>query len=168
MTAANGDAALSCEDMPVEPVKDEPLTHTAATQCDDSREEVSSLRLQVQRMDIKLREKHAVVYRLCQEHDTLAAKRSSFGRSNKRVKFDTGLATLQIIRWVVGVAKQTMIKRVQQLSIENLVLMIFMKIRLSLSNANVAQRFSLHATTVCSIYRSTLPIISQCHDNLIT
>lgn len=112
-------------------------------------------------------------YRLKEENtklkEELQKSRFSFDtvKSNAvHLLFLTGL-TSTIFSWIMGKLNHTVSQHAGSLKIEDHLLLILMKLRLGLSNRDLAYRFSVFESTVSKILRSWLPVMTIVLKSLI-
>ena len=78
--------------------------------------------------------------------------------SDEKVKFFTGLQTLQVFLWLLQIVKRNPVTLRGGLSWGDHLLLVLMKIRLGLTNRDIAYRFRLSFGSVSGILRSWLPL----------
>lgn len=74
--------------------------------------------------------------------------------------FFTGLQSIQAFLWLLTILKRTTLVLKGGLSLENHLLLVLMKIRLGLTNRDLAHRFDLPFSTVSKIIREWIPMLS--------
>ena len=88
--------------------------------------------------------------------------------SDEKVKFFTGLQTLQVFLWLLQIVKRNPVTLRGGLSWGDHLLLVLMKIRLGLTNRDIAYRFRLSFGSVSGILRSWLPLLSAIMRPLIS
>ncbi|XP_041918206.1 uncharacterized protein LOC121682219 [Alosa sapidissima] len=81
--------------------------------------------------------------------------------SDPALCFFTGLQTAQVFLWLLSILKRSAISLRGGLTWENHLLLVLMKIRLGLSNKDIAYRFGLPFSTVSKILREWVPLLSS-------
>jgi len=102
--------------------------------------------------------------------EQLHAAKQSFGwktinNSNELAKFYTGI-TLPVFEWLCSLVDGVVKTCYSSLSSMDHVLLVFMKLRLSLMNVDLSQRFCIPVSTVSKIYRRWLPVLASYMRNL--
>ena len=93
-------------------------------------------------------------------------KQSKFGfdsikDTNAKIFFFTGLQSLQMVMWLLDIVKRSTLVLKGGLSWENHLLLVLMKVRLGLTNRDLAYRFGLPFSTVSKILRDWIPMLSS-------
>lgn len=86
---------------------------------------------------LELRERNAEIYKLRDENKKLKDKAFGFNtvqKSDALMNFFTGITSIQVFMWIVGLVKDKIVKCSAKLSIEDHILIVFMKLRLGLLN----------------------------------
>ena len=109
---------------------------------------------------------------LLKENEGLKKKTKNFGfnkisSDDNLVKFFTGLPSRDTFLWVSSLVKDKARSYHSSKSVNDHVLMVFMKLRLGLLNKDLALRFQVPDSTVSKIVRSWLPALAKHMKNLI-
>ena len=116
------------------------------------------------RLDKEIRECNAEIYKLREENLKLKTRTFGFSYINKSdelMNFFTGVTSVQLFLWIVDIVKHNVKKCSANLSIEDHILIVFMKLRLGLLNNDKALRYGIKSTMVSKIYRKWLPGIAS-------
>jgi len=81
--------------------------------------------------------------------------------NNDSIHFYTGLLNLSLFIWVVDMVRDNVMVCHAHLSVEDHVLLVFMKLRLGLLQEDLAHRFGLETSIVSNVYRLWLPVLSK-------
>ncbi len=122
------------------------------------------------KLDKELRERNAEIYKLRDENEKLKAKAFGFNtvrKSDALMNFFTGITSVQVFLWIVGLLKDKIKKCSTKLSIEDHVIIVLMKLRLGLLNKDIALRYGIQSTMVSKIYRKWLPGMSSTLQSLL-
>ena len=79
---------------------------------------------------------------------------------SERLKFFTGLKSLTVFYWLLNIFKRNIDLVSQRLSVEGQLLLVLMKLRLGISNKDIAYRFDLPICSVSRILRICIPVLS--------
>ncbi|XP_028303821.1 uncharacterized protein LOC114463999 isoform X2 [Gouania willdenowi] len=79
---------------------------------------------------------------------------------NERLKFFTGLTSLTVFVWLVNILKRNILLVSQKMSVEDHLLLVLIKLRLGISNRDIAYRFQIPVSTVSRTLRTCLPVLS--------
>uniref|UniRef100_A0A672ZSJ7 DDE Tnp4 domain-containing protein n=1 Tax=Sphaeramia orbicularis TaxID=375764 RepID=A0A672ZSJ7_9TELE len=91
----------------------------------------------------------------------------SLRNSSSLFKFFTGLQTVQIFMWLLNVLKPNVVKVKSSLSLKDHLLIILMKLRLGLTNQDLAVRFDIPKCLVSRLLRRWLPVMGKILKDLI-
>ncbi|XP_056131358.1 uncharacterized protein LOC130108456 isoform X2 [Lampris incognitus] len=99
-------------------------------------------------------------------------KQSNFGfdsikDTNSKICFFTGLQSLQVFMWLLNILKRSTLVLKGGLSWENHLLLVLVKVRLGLTDRDLAYRFGLPFSTVSEILRQWIPVLSSILNPLI-
>lgn len=103
------------------------------------------------------------------EQDFLALKKTlemqtfscnSLTDDTERLTFFTGLTSHSMFHWLLNICKQNIHLVSQKLSVEDHLLLVLTKLRLGLSNSDIAYRFCIPVSSVCRILQTCLPVLS--------
>lgn len=134
-------------------------TSDADTQCDfDS--DTQLWKDKASQLNDELVERNRDIYKLREEIAKLRGNMFGFHTIKKSAewfKFFTGIPTVAVFLWIVGLIKGRVKKCTTKLSAEDHVLAILMKLRLGLLNKDIAYRYSCKVTVISKIYRCWLP-----------
>ena len=92
---------------------------------------------------------------------------SYINKSDELMDFFTGVTSVQLFLWIVDIVKYNIKKCSANLSIEDHILIGFMKLRLGLLNNDIALRYGIKSTMVSKIYRKWLPRIASSLKGLV-
>ena len=81
--------------------------------------------------------------------------------NNDSIQFYTGLLNLSLFMSVVDIVRDSVKVCHAHLSVEDHILLVFMKLRLGLLHQDVVNIFGLELTIVSNVYRLWLPILSK-------
>ena len=139
--------------------KEGEATNDVDTQCDfDS--EAQFWKDKASQLNDELIERLKEIYKLREENAKLRQNMFGFNSvksSTEWLKFYTGIPTVAVFLWIIGLIKGSVEKCTSKLSTEDHVLIVLMKLRLGLLNKDIAHRFSCKVTMISKIYRSWLP-----------
>lgn len=93
-------------------------------------------------------------------------KQSKFGfdskkDTNAKIILFTGLQSLHVFMWLLDIVKRSTLVLKGGLSWENHLLLVLMKVRLGLTNRDLAYRFELPFSTVSKVLRDWIPMLSS-------
>ena len=114
------------------------------------------------------------INKLQEENSEMKQKlaKATFGyntiRNNlSKLTFFTGLQNFQVFVWLLNVVKRSTKIVNAQLSLEDHLLIILIKVRLGLSNRDIAYRFLLSESTVSRVLREWVPVMARALSPLI-
>ena len=81
--------------------------------------------------------------------------------NSEDLNFMTGLKDEKVFNWFLSLFVNDVSKIKQSFSYENHLLLVLMKLRLGLSNRDLAHRFNLNRSNVSKIYRNWLPAMAS-------
>ena len=104
------------------------------------------------------------VYKL--REDITEIKNKAFGcnaikNSNSSINFFTGLESLEVFNWVLHKIRADVNLCHTRLSLEDHLLIVFMKLKLGLLNRDIAFRFMLSSSIISNIFRSWITILAN-------
>ncbi|XP_056441150.1 uncharacterized protein LOC130378406 isoform X2 [Gadus chalcogrammus] len=133
-----------------------------------SRKEMHQLNLQYNQLRDDYEALKRELYATQEENKHLKEqlKQSKFGfdsikDTNAKIIFFTGLQSLQMVMWLLDIVKRSTLVLKGGLSWENHLLLVLMKVRLGLTNRDLAYRFGLPFSTVSKILRDWIPMLSS-------
>jgi hypothetical protein len=133
-----------------------------------SRKEMHQLNLQYNQLRDDYEALKRELYATQEENKHLKEqlKQSKFGfdsikDTNAKIFFFTGLQSLQMVMWLLDIVKGSTLGLKGGLSWEKHLLLVLMKVRLGLTNRDLAYRFGLPFSTVSKILRDWIPMLSS-------
>ena len=148
---------------------DESCSADKYIQCDLYKNEIEKLQKDLITYKDESIERNEEIYKLREENDLLKTSRFShqyFKKSDDKMAFFTGLNCSRFV-WLVYKVKSSIKILHKELSLEDHVLVVLMKLKLALLNKDLVVRFDISTSRMSNIFRSSVPLIAAHMTNLI-